>query len=112
MSACTMSSSACTMGSSCGAYEPRRVTPHVHGLLFDTARRKKAAGNIFERVNQEALVRLFQKSGDVKAEERARSIFYTHDPEETARALMALKQRKKDKFLRITGAIRELLRLR
>uniref|UniRef100_A0A8D3B5V3 Transcriptional and immune response regulator a n=1 Tax=Scophthalmus maximus TaxID=52904 RepID=A0A8D3B5V3_SCOMX len=87
--------------------ECRRVSPSVHGNKFDTAHRKKAVANIFESVNQDALMRLFQKTGDMKAEERVRSIFsYTQDPEETARALMALKQRKKDKFLQIAGAAR------
>lgn len=93
--------------------ESRRVSPAAHGTRFDTAHRKKAAANIFESVNQDALMRLFQKTGDMKAEERVRSIFsYTHDPEETARALMALKQRKKDKFLQIARMLRELLKMR
>ncbi|XP_022611993.1 transcriptional and immune response regulator [Seriola lalandi dorsalis] len=93
--------------------ESRRVSPSVHGNKFDTAHRKKAVANIFENVNQDALMRLFQKTGDMKAEERVRSIFsYTQDPEETARALMALKQRKKDKFLQIAGMVRQLLNLR
>ncbi|MEQ2285956.1 hypothetical protein AMECASPLE_037254 [Ameca splendens] len=92
--------------------ESRRVSPTVHGNKFDTAHRKKAVANIFENVNQDALMRLFQKTGDMKAEERVRSIFYTQDPEETARALMALKQRKKDKFLRIADMVRQLLKLR
>ncbi|KAG5280827.1 transcriptional and immune response regulator a [Sardina pilchardus] len=90
-----------------------RVCPSSHGNRFDTAHRKKAVGNIFENVNQDALMRLFQKTGDMKAEERVRSIFsYAQDPEETAKALMALKQRKKDKFLRIAGMVRNLLKLR
>ncbi|KAM7416913.1 hypothetical protein PAMA_018815 [Pampus argenteus] len=93
--------------------ESRRVSPSVHGNKFDTAHRKKAVANIFENVNQDSLMRLFQKTGDMKAEERVRSIFsYTQDPEETARALMALKQRKKDKFLQIAGMLRQLLKLR
>lgn len=90
-----------------------RVCPSSHGNRFDTAHRKKAVANIFENVNQDALMRLFQKTGDMKAEERVRSIFsYAQDPEETAKALMALKQRKKDKFLRIAGMVRNLLKLR
>uniref|UniRef100_A0A8C6T0B7 Transcriptional and immune response regulator a n=1 Tax=Neogobius melanostomus TaxID=47308 RepID=A0A8C6T0B7_9GOBI len=98
---------------SSSGYESRRVTPYAHGNRFDTAHRKKAVGNIFEDVNQEAVMRLFQKTGDMKAEERVRSIFsYTHDPEETSRALMALKQRKKDKFLQIAKMVRRLLKLR
>ncbi|XP_040052244.1 transcriptional and immune response regulator b [Gasterosteus aculeatus] len=93
--------------------ECRRVSPCVRGNKFDTAHRKKAVPNIFENVNQESVMRLFQKTGDVKAEERVRSIFsYTLDPEETARALMALKQRKKDKFLQIAGMVRQLLKMR
>lgn len=93
--------------------ECRRVSPSVHGNKFDTAHRKKAVANIFENVNQDSLMRLFQKTGDMKAEERVRSIFsYTQDPEETARALMALKQRKKDKFLQIAGMVREFLKIR
>lgn len=92
--------------------ECRRVTPSVRGNKFDTAHRKKAVANIFENVNQDAVMRLFQKTGDVKAEERVRSIFSYTDPEETARALMALKQRKKDKFLQIVGMVRQLLKIR
>ncbi|XP_037634934.1 transcriptional and immune response regulator a [Sebastes umbrosus] len=93
--------------------ECHRVSPSVHGNKFATAHRKKATANIFETVNQDALMRLFQKTGDMKAEERVRSIFsYTQDPEETARALMALKQRKKDKFLQIVGMVRQLLQMR
>ncbi|KAM4616294.1 transcriptional and immune response regulator a [Polymixia lowei] len=93
--------------------ECRRVSPSVHGNKFDTAHRKRAAANIFENVNQDSLMRLFQKTGDMKAEERVRSIFsFTQDPEETAKALMALKQRKKDKFLQIAGMVRQLLKLR
>ncbi|KAK2911283.1 hypothetical protein Q8A67_003416 [Cirrhinus molitorella] len=93
--------------------ESRRVCPSIHGNKFDTANRKRAVANIFENVNQDALMRLFQKTGDMKAEERVRSIFsFAHDPEETAKALMALKQRKKDKFLRIAGMVRHFLKLR
>ncbi|KAI9534206.1 hypothetical protein NQZ68_014499 [Dissostichus eleginoides] len=93
--------------------ECRRVSPSVHGNTFATAHRKKAVANIFDNVNQDALMRLFQKTGDMKAEERVRSIFsYTQDPEETKRALMALKQRKKDKFLQIAGMLRHLLQMR
>ena len=93
--------------------ESRRVSPSVHGNKFDTAHRKRGAANIFENVNQDALMRLFQKTGDVKAEERVRSIFCcTHEPDDTARALMALKQRRKDKFLQIVGLVRQVLKLR
>ncbi|KAJ3604268.1 hypothetical protein NHX12_029009 [Muraenolepis orangiensis] len=93
--------------------DSRRVSPSVHGNKFDTAHRKRAAGNIFENVNQDALMKLFQKTGDMKAEERVRSIYsFTQDPEETSKALMALKQRKKDKFLQIVGLVRQFLKLR
>ncbi|KAI4799169.1 LOW QUALITY PROTEIN: transcriptional and immune response regulator a [Gymnodraco acuticeps] len=99
--------------SSYASSECRRVSPSVHGNTFATAHRKKAVANIFDNVNQDALMRLFQKTGDMKAEERVRSIFsYTQDPEETKRALMALKQRKKDKFLQIAGMLRHLLQMR
>ncbi|NWU97881.1 TCIM regulator, partial [Upupa epops] len=77
-----------------------RVSPSVHGYRFDTALRKKAVGNIFESINQDALQRLFKHSGDKKAEERAKIILATdQDVEEKTRALMALKQRRKDKLL-------------
>ncbi|KAK3514176.1 hypothetical protein QTP70_005260 [Hemibagrus guttatus] len=90
-----------------------RVCPSVRGNRFDTARRKRAAPNIFEHVSEDALARLFRKAGDAKAEERVRSIFScANDPDETARALMALKQRKKDKFLQIARTLRRLLQLR
>ncbi|KAG7480744.1 transcriptional and immune response regulator a [Megalops cyprinoides] len=92
--------------------DSHRVSPLVHGNTFDTAHRKKAVANIFENVNQDALMKLFQKTGDMKAEERVRSIFsFSNDPEETSKALMALKQRKKDKFLQIAGMVRQLLKL-
>ncbi|XP_066570622.1 transcriptional and immune response regulator a [Amia ocellicauda] len=90
----------------------RRVCPVVTGNKFDTAHRKKAVANIFENVKQDAMLKLFKKSGDMKAEERAKSIFsFAQDPEETAKALMALKQRKKDKFLQIVGLARYSLKL-
>ncbi|NWH74306.1 TCIM regulator, partial [Piaya cayana] len=77
-----------------------RVSPSVHGYRFDTALRKKAVANIFESVNEESLQKLFKNSGDKKAEERAKIILDTdQDLEEKTRALMALKQRRKDKLL-------------
>ncbi|NXG42405.1 TCIM regulator, partial [Psilopogon haemacephalus] len=77
-----------------------RVSPSVHGYRFDTALRKKASANIFESINEESLQRLFKNSGDKKAEERAKIILATdQDLEEKTRALMALKQRRKDKLL-------------
>ncbi|XP_072520868.1 transcriptional and immune response regulator a [Salminus brasiliensis] len=101
--------------SSYSSSESRRVTPRVHGSGFDTARRKRASPHIFEHVREDALARLFRKAGDAKAEERARSVFAaaaSHEPGETARALMALRQRKKDKLLRIAGAVRRFLGVR
>lgn len=77
-----------------------RVSPSVHGYRFDTALRKKASANIFESVNEASLQKLFRNSGDKKAEERAKIILATdQDMEEKSRALMALKQRRKDKLL-------------
>ncbi|KAM6040517.1 Uncharacterized protein C8orf4 [Chlamydotis macqueenii] len=77
-----------------------RVSPSVHGYRFDTALRKKAVANIFESINEESLQKLFKNSGDKKAEERAKIILATdQDLEEKTRALMALKQRRKDKLL-------------
>lgn len=76
-----------------------RVSPSVHGYRFDTALRKKAVANIYESTDQESLQKLFKNSGDKKAEERARIILDTdQDLEEKTRALMALKQRTKDKL--------------
>ncbi|KAM9163545.1 transcriptional and immune response regulator [Pangshura tecta] len=76
-----------------------RVSPSVHGYRFDTALRKKAVANIYESIDQESLQKLFKNSGDKKAEERARIILDTdQDLEEKTRALMALKQRTKDKL--------------
>ncbi|TRY57686.1 hypothetical protein DNTS_025909 [Danionella cerebrum] len=81
-----------------------RIGPAVSGVKFDTAHRKKASPNIFENVNQDVLVKLFEKSGDLKAQERARTIHaLCQDPEGIAKALMALQQDKKDRFLLITG---------
>ncbi|KPP61855.1 hypothetical protein Z043_120000 [Scleropages formosus] len=97
------------MSSSC---DGRRVTPALHFTRFDTALRKKAAANIFENVNRDGLVRLFQRSGDSRAEERVHSIFcHGQEPEERSRALMALRSRRKDKLLRITGFTRRTMRL-
>ncbi|XP_075711489.1 transcriptional and immune response regulator [Rhinoderma darwinii] len=77
-----------------------RVSPSVYGYRFDTASRKKATANIFEGVDQESLQKLFKKTGDKKAEDRARIIFcIDQDNEEKARALLALKQRTRDKIL-------------
>ncbi|XP_057243865.1 transcriptional and immune response regulator [Malurus melanocephalus] len=77
-----------------------RVSPSVHGYRFDTALRKKGTANIFESINQDSLQKLFRNSGDKKAEERAKIILATdQDMEEKTRALMALKQRRKDKLL-------------
>ncbi|KAJ6652334.1 hypothetical protein lerEdw1_012696 [Lerista edwardsae] len=76
-----------------------RVSPSVHGYHFDTALRKKAVANIFESLDQEKLQKLFRNSGDKKAEERAKIILDTdQDRDEKARALMALKQRTRDKL--------------
>ncbi|KAJ8388639.1 hypothetical protein AAFF_G00132040 [Aldrovandia affinis] len=87
------------------------VSPTVHGMKFDTAHRKKAVPYIFENVNQDVLMKLFQKTGDLKAEERAKSIYaYGQDQEEMSKALMALRQRKKDKFLQIAGFARQSLK--
>ncbi|XP_053572060.1 transcriptional and immune response regulator [Bombina bombina] len=77
-----------------------RVSPSVHGYHFDTASRKRATANIFEGVDQDSLQRLFKKSGDKKAEDRARIIFcIDQDNEEKARALQALRQRTRDKIM-------------
>ncbi|XP_075061276.1 transcriptional and immune response regulator [Mixophyes fleayi] len=77
-----------------------RVSPSVHGYHFHTASRKRATANIFEGVDQDSLQRLFKKNGDKKAEDRARIIFCIgQDNEEKARALLALKQRTRDKIL-------------
>ncbi|NXH11628.1 TCIM regulator, partial [Bucco capensis] len=76
------------------------VSPSLRGSRFDTALRKKAVANIFESINEESLQKLFRNSGDKKAEERAKIILSTdQDLEEKTRALMALKQRRKDKLL-------------
>ncbi|XP_016128960.1 protein C8orf4 homolog [Sinocyclocheilus grahami] len=81
-------------------------------VKFGTAHRKKASPNIFENVNQDALVKLFEKAGDLKAAERARSILALHqDPEGISRALMALQQ-DKDTFMLITGLTRQSLKFR
>uniref|UniRef100_A0A671QDY9 Transcriptional and immune response regulator n=1 Tax=Sinocyclocheilus anshuiensis TaxID=1608454 RepID=A0A671QDY9_9TELE len=77
-----------------------------HGVKFGTAHRKKASPNIFENVNQDALVKLFEKAGDLKAAERARSILALHqDPEGISRALMASKLQFQF-FFSLSGCIR------
>ncbi|XP_059400630.1 transcriptional and immune response regulator-like [Carassius carassius] len=99
--------------SSYASSDSRRVSPAVNGVKFDTAHRKKASPNIFENVNQDVLVKLFEKAGDLKAAERARSILALHqDPEGVSRALMALQRDKKDTCLLITGLTRQALKFR
>ncbi|XP_067879527.1 transcriptional and immune response regulator a [Heterodontus francisci] len=78
-----------------------RVSPLVYGQRFDTDLRKRAASNIFETVNQSALQRLFERSGDKKAEERARIISTNQDSEEITRALVSLKLRKRMKLMQL-----------
>ncbi|XP_078421753.1 transcriptional and immune response regulator-like [Cetorhinus maximus] len=78
-----------------------RVSPLAYGQRFDTDLRKTAAPNIFASVNQAALQRLFERSGDKKAEERARIISTNQDSEEITRALVALKLRKRMKFMQL-----------
>ncbi|KAJ7305205.1 hypothetical protein JRQ81_011114 [Phrynocephalus forsythii] len=76
-----------------------RVSPSIHGFHFDTALRKKAVPNIFETLDQESLEKLFKKSGDRKAEERAKIILATdQELDEKAKSLMALKQRTREKL--------------
>uniref|UniRef100_A0A8D0E117 Transcriptional and immune response regulator n=1 Tax=Salvator merianae TaxID=96440 RepID=A0A8D0E117_SALMN len=76
-----------------------RVSPSVHGYRFDTALRKKAVANIFENLDQESLQKLFQNSGDRKAEERAKIILATdQDLEDKVTSLMGLKQRTREKL--------------
>lgn len=99
--------------SSYASSDSRRVRPTVSSDKFDTAHRKKASPNIFENVNQDVLVKLFEKAGDPKAVERARSIHALHqDPEGISKALMALQQEKKDKLMLITGLTRQALKFR
>ncbi|XP_069473731.1 transcriptional and immune response regulator [Ambystoma mexicanum] len=89
-----------------------RVSPSIHGYHFDTAARKKAVANIFERIDEESLQRLFKKTGDKKAEERAKIIFaIEQDMEEKARALMALKRRTKDKLVQFLKMVKYSLKL-
>lgn len=98
--------------SSYASSDSRRVSPAC-GVKFDTAHRKKASPNIFENINQDVLVKLFEKAGDLKAVERARSILTLHqDPEGISKALMALQQDKKDKYMLITGLTRQSLKFR
>ncbi|XP_051767044.1 transcriptional and immune response regulator-like [Ctenopharyngodon idella] len=99
--------------SSYASSDSRRVSPAVSGVKFDTAHRKKASPNIFENINQDVLVKLFEKAGDLKAVERARSIHALYqDPEGISKALMALQQDKKDKFMLITGLTRQSTKFR
>lgn len=86
----------------------RCVSPTMTGVRFDTAHRKKASANIFENINRDVLVKLFEKAGDTKAVERAK-IILTHyqDPEGISKALMTLQRDKKDKFMLITGLTRQ-----
>ncbi|MGH0147885.1 UNVERIFIED_CONTAM: hypothetical protein FKN15_046082 [Acipenser sinensis] len=96
-----------------GSTDSLMVSPSAHGTnKFDTAHRKKAVANIFENVNEDSVLKLFQKSGDSKAQERVKIIFtLDQEPEEMTRGLMALKQRKKDKLLRIANFIRASVKL-
>ncbi|XP_038641566.1 transcriptional and immune response regulator-like [Scyliorhinus canicula] len=90
---------ATTLENECYAH---RVSPQlVSGQRFDTDLRKRAAPNIFEAVNQAALQRLFERSGDKRAEERARIIATNQDSEHITRSLVALKLRKRMKFMQL-----------
>ncbi|XP_060712383.1 transcriptional and immune response regulator-like [Hemiscyllium ocellatum] len=88
-----------------------RVSPLVYGQLFDSERRKRAAPNIFESVNQAALQRLFERAGDRKAEERARIISTNQGSEEITRALIALRLRKRMKLLQLFHLGRKRLQI-
>ncbi|XP_051539121.1 transcriptional and immune response regulator-like [Myxocyprinus asiaticus] len=86
------------------AFSTSNTRPAMSVVKFDTAHRKKALANIFENINQDVLVKLFEKAGDLKAVERAKSILTLYqDPEDVSKALMALQQDKKDRFMLITG---------
>ncbi|XP_042565191.1 transcriptional and immune response regulator-like [Clupea harengus] len=94
---------------SCSFENIHCVSPSINGYKFDTANRKKAVANIFENVNQDVLLKLFVRSGDIKAMERVRSIFgFYQDPEGTAKALMALQEERK--FFHITGLTRQSMK--
>lgn len=98
---------------SCAFENIHCVSPSINGNKFDTANRKKAVANIFENVNQGVLLKLFVRSGDIKAMERVRSIYdLCQDPEGTAKALMALQDERKDKFFHITGLSRQSMKFR
>ncbi|XP_043912161.1 arginine vasopressin-induced protein 1 [Protopterus annectens] len=57
-------------------------------------RRKKAAADIFEDIDLDQMADLFRKTGDKKAEERARIIWELKDSEDIGEALMQLKGKK------------------
>ncbi|XP_042200506.1 transcriptional and immune response regulator-like [Callorhinchus milii] len=90
---------------------PRRVSPSVYGQRFDSALRKKAAADIFQDVDRAALQRLFQRSGDKAAEERAHIVTIPQDSEDTARALTALGRRKREKLLQLLRAGRRSVKI-
>uniref|UniRef100_UPI00398EC68A transcriptional and immune response regulator-like n=1 Tax=Pristiophorus japonicus TaxID=55135 RepID=UPI00398EC68A len=99
----------------CSTLEPEsyshRVSPLVYGQRFDTDLRKKATPDIFEAVNQSALQRLFERSGDKKAEERARIIATNQGSEEITRALVALKLRKRMKLVQLLRLVRKSMKI-
>ncbi|XP_041914898.1 transcriptional and immune response regulator b [Alosa pseudoharengus] len=97
---------------SCSFENIHLVSPSINGYKFDTANRKKAVANIFENVNQDVLLKLFVRSGDMKAMERVRSIYDSQDPEGKAKALMALQVERKDKLFQITGLSRQSMKFR
>lgn len=89
------------------------MSPTINGYTFDTAHRKKAVANIFENVNQDVLLKLFVKSGDIKAMDRVRSIYdLCQDPDGKAKALMALQEERKEYIFRIAGLSRQSMKFR
>ncbi|XP_059823362.1 transcriptional and immune response regulator-like [Hypanus sabinus] len=84
----------------CGPYS-QLVSPLGYGQHFDTHLRKAALPDIFHSVNHTAMQRLFERSGDKKAEERARIICSNQSSEEISRALLALRVRRKAKLTQL-----------
>ncbi|XP_007883063.1 uncharacterized protein avpi1 [Callorhinchus milii] len=79
------------------AYSPPcPVCPSWFGDRAESKRRKKGAANIFQDVELSQIQALFRKSGDEKAEERARIVWGRQEGDQSVGpALMELRAKKK-----------------
>lgn len=70
------------------------ASPAPRWRRSELIRRKKAAADIFEDIDLDQMADLFRKTGDKKAEERARIIWELREGQNISEALMQLKGTK------------------